>query len=184
MRRVWPRLHGIPVGIIQTLRMKKSKSSPRSDREKVRPGRQHWWWRENRLKRVLQENRRLDHFFHWKVKGRKGPGGTKWTADQRRAIETALWLYELDARVSHKYLFRQPAHLLTARQLGSVISFAALSPAPTPAPKNAGKQRRFSWAWIEYFDQREETRNPKLTRAELNGMIAAMKFCLESFVHA
>ena len=53
------------------LRMKKPKPTPSTDRDKVRPGRQHWWWRENRLKRALNENRRLDQLFYWKLKGRK-----------------------------------------------------------------------------------------------------------------
>jgi hypothetical protein len=164
--------------------MKKPKSSPRSERGKVPPGRDHWWWRESRLKRALKENRRLDQLLYWKVKGRKSPDGSKLTATQRRSIETALWLYELDARISHKYLFGQPAHLLSARQLSSVVSFAPLNPAQAPAPKKTGSRRRFSWAWIEHFDKRGDKQAPKLTRAELNGIIAAMKFCLESFVHA
>jgi hypothetical protein len=164
--------------------MKKPKPTSSTDRGKVRPGGQHWWWRKNRLKRALKENRRLDQLFFWKVKGRKSPDGAKWTAEQRRSIETALWLYELDARISHKYLFGRPAHLLTARQLASVVSFASLDPAQAPALKPGGRRRKFAWAWIEYFDKRGDQKAPKLTRAELNGIIAAMKFCLECFVHA
>jgi hypothetical protein len=161
--------------------MKKSKSPPRTEREKVRPSRQHWWWRATSLKRALKENRRLDQLLYWKVKGRRSPEEKKWTAEERRSLETALWLYELDARISHKYLFGQPVHLLTARQLTSVISFAPLHAAPAA---KSGRRPYFSWAWIEYFDKRGTQKAPKLTRAELNGIIAAMKFCLECFVHA
>ena len=164
------------------MRMKKPKSPSRSERELVPPSRQHWWWREARLKRALKENPRLDQLFYWKLKGRKSPDGKKWTAEQRLSIETALWLYELDARISHKYLFGLPAHQLTARQLASVVSFAPFSPAQAAALKAGGPRRRFSWAWIEYFDKRGAKKAPKLTRAELNGIIAAMKFCLEYFI--
>lgn len=163
--------------------MKKPEPSRRPDREKVRPGREHWWWRENRLPPALDANPELDHFFHWKVKGRKSPRGAVWTSVQRRTIETALWLYELDARVSHRFLFGKPVHLLAPEQLASVIGFAWPMHAPTPKPKSGPRSKDFAWAWIEYFDQRDEPNAPKLTRAELNGIIAAMKYCLGYFLH-
>lgn len=64
-----------------------------------------------------------------------------------------------------------------------MVSFAPSDSAHALAVKPATR-RRFAWAWIEHFDKRGEKKAPKLTRAELNGIIAAMKFCLESFVHA
>jgi hypothetical protein len=146
----------------------------------MRPCPEHWWWRKSRLKRALDANPALDHFLHWKLKGRRSPDGIRWPAAQRREIEVALWLYELDARISSKYLFKKPAHLLTARQLASVVTFAL----PTNEPAEAGKKkraRRFEWAWVEYFDRRTAKKSARLTRAQLNGIIAAMKFCLEHF---
>ena len=148
----------------------------------VQPGSDHWWWRPNRLRRALTENPRLDHFFYWKVKGRKSPDGTKWTPAQRRGIETVLWLYELEARISQKYLFGRPASLLAPEHVSSVVEFARPMNAAATAVNSDGKRRHFSWTWIEYFDQRNARRARKLKRAELNGIIAAMKFCMEYFL--
>ena len=148
----------------------------------MQPSREHWWWRENRLKRALDGNRQLDHFFYWKVKGRKSPDGAKWTPAQRRGIETVLWLYELDARISHKYLFGKPAHLLAPEHLSSVVAFARPMHAFSPTLKADERRRPFAWAWIEYLDKRNDKKAPKLTRAEVNGIIAAMKYCLEYFL--
>ena len=150
--------------------------------EKVKPGRDHWWWRTNHLARALDKNRPLDHFFHWKVKGRKSPFGTKWTRAQQQEIETALWLYELDARISNKYLFGKPAHRLSRDELSSLVAIAPPSRAPSLAPKTGARRRPFAWVWIEYFDKRNDPRAPELTRAELNGIFAAMKHCMEYFL--
>ena len=163
--------------------MKKHESSRRGESQAVQPGREHWWWRPSHLKRALNGNRQLDYFLHWKVKGRKNPEGKKWTPAQRQAIETALWVYELDARISHKFLFRKPAHLLAPDHLSSVVGIARTMSAPPPAPKAGRRRRPFAWTWIEYFDKRDEKKSAKLTRAELNGIIAAMKYCLEYFIH-
>ena len=148
----------------------------------MRPSPEFWWWRKSRLKSTLNASPSLDHFFHWKVKGRRSPDGTKWTAARRREIELALWLYELDARVSHKYLFKKPAFLLTTKQLASVVTFAL----PPSEPAQTGKKRpgKFEWAWLEYFDRRNAKKSSRLTRAQLSGIIAAMKFCLEHFARA
>ena len=164
--------------------MKKNKSSRRNAGPNVPPSRTHWWWRKTRLKRALKDNRQLDHFFYWKAKGRKSPDGKKWTPAQRRGIEIALWLYELDARISGKYLFGQPAYLLPPAQLSSVVSLGRSAGAPTPQLESGGVRRSFKWTWIEYFDKRNETKASKLTRAELNGIIAAMKYCLAYFIES
>jgi hypothetical protein len=150
----------------------------------VQPSRNQWWWREAHLKQALKGNRSLDHFFYWKLRGRKSPDATKWTPAQRRTIETALWLYELDARISRKYLFGKPVHALNAKQLASVIDFTPPTKVPAQAAKPDSRRRPFSWVWIEYFDKRNALKKTaKLTRAEMNGIIAAMKFCLEHFTH-
>lgn len=163
--------------------MKTSHTPQRNEARSAKPGRDHWWWRPSRLKRALEGNPQLDYYFHWKLKGRKSPRGVKWTRDQRLSIEISLWLYELDARISHRYLFRQPAYRLSAKNLDSVVDFA--NPAHAPLPTSAAERRRraFSWAWIEFFDRRDEKKAKKLTRAELNGIIAAMKYCVEFFLH-
>ena len=160
--------------------MSTHESSRRQDGKKIAPSREHWWWRENRLNRALNENPQLDHFFFWRMKGRKAPAGVKWTPAQRREIETALWLYELDARISRKYLLGKPAHLLGPAHLSSVIAVARPTSASAPM---VGRRRPFSWAWIEYLDKRNDKKAPKLTRAEMDGIIAAMKYCLEYFLH-
>lgn len=147
------------------------------------PSRDHWWWQKTRLKPALLENPELDHYFHWKVKGRKSPRGAKWTPAQRQAIETALWLYELDARISRKYLFGKPAHLLSPAHLSSVVAISRPMKLSSPAAKTDGSKGSFDWAWIEYFDKRNDKKAPKLTRDELNGIIAAMNYCLEYFLH-
>jgi len=163
--------------------MKKPDTSRRNEGPRIKPGRDHWWWRPGPLRRALAANPRLNHFFYWKVKGRKRPGGPKWTREQRRSIETSLWLYELDARISHKYLFKKPAHLLSPKNINSVVDFAN----PAHASRSLGtvpkRRRAFAWEWIEYFDRRDEKNARKLTRAELNGIIAAMKYCVEFFLH-
>ena len=161
--------------------MKKAKSSRRATPSAIPPSQARWWWREDRLKRALGENPHLDHFFYWKVKGRKCPAGTIWTPAQRRSIETGLWLYELDARISRKFLFGQPAHLLPAEHLNSVVEFVRPTSATAQPLPSAGKRRPFSWAWIEYLDKRNDRK--ALTRTELDGIIAAMKYCLEYFLH-
>jgi hypothetical protein len=163
--------------------MRKLEFSRRNEGQNVPPCREYWWWRENRLKGALNGNRQLDHFFYWKVKGRKSPDGTKWTSAQRRAIETAVWLYELDARISRKYLFGKPAHLLTPEHLTSAIAAAQPMHVSSQKVKTGQRRKPFAWAWIEYFDKRNDKKEPKLTRAELNGIIAAMKYCLEYFLH-
>ena len=163
-------------------RMKKHESSRRDATLAMRPGREHWWWRENTLKRALNENRQLDHFFSWKAKGRSSPTGARWTPTQRREIETGLWLYELDARISRKYLFGRPAHLLAPERLSTVVAFAGPISGSAQTLKPSERRRPFSWAWIESYDKRNDTRGPKLTRAELNGIIAAMKYCLAHFL--
>jgi hypothetical protein len=163
--------------------MRKHESTRRNEGKKVPPSRDHWWWRENRLKRALNGNPSLDHFFYWKVKGRKSPQGKHWTPAQRRGIETALWLYELDARISRKYLFGQPAHLLPPKPLSAVVEIAGWTNEPSLALKTRQRRRPFAWAWIESLDKRNNKKAPNLTRAELNGIIAAMKYCLEYFLH-
>jgi hypothetical protein len=163
--------------------MRTPTNSRRAKGKKVKPGREHWWWQKSRLKRALKENRHLDHFFYWRVKGRKSPFGTKWTRAQRQAIETALWLYELDARISGKYLFGQPAYRLERDELFSVVTITHPSKAPSHSPKAGAPRRSFAWEWIEYFDKRDDKRAPKLTRSELNGMFAAMKHCMDYFLH-
>jgi hypothetical protein len=156
---------------------------PKSPPAKLQPSREHWWWRDRRLKLALDGNRKLDHFFHWKVKGRPGPEGKKWTPVQRQAIETALWLYELDARISHKYLLAKPAHLLGPDQLASVIALTHPTTAPARTSPTGGRRRSFEWSWIEYFDKHgEKGKVRKLRPAELDRMIAAMKFCMEYFL--
>ena len=162
--------------------MNKHESSRRNEPQKKQPGREHWWWRGNRLKRALNGNPQLDHFFYWKVKGRRSPDGTRWTPAQRRGIETVLWLYELDARVSHKYLLGNPAHLLAPEHLSSVVAFAQPMHAYSPKLKSGERHRPFAWVWIEYFDKRNDQKTPRLTRAELNGIIAGMKYCFEYFL--
>ena len=163
--------------------MKTHPTSPKTEGPKVKPGRDHWWWRASRLPRALNENPQLDHFVHWKIKGRKGPHGEKWTREQRRSIETSLWLYELDARVSRRYLFGKPAYLLSQKNLIALIAFT--DPENPSGPTAAARQRRrsFAWEWIEFFDKRDGKKTAKLTRAELNGIIAAMKYCVEYFLH-
>lgn len=103
--------------------------------------------------------------------------------EQRLSIETSLWLYELDARISHRYLFGRPAYLLSPANIDAVVAFArptSLSPSTAAVPK---RRRPISWEWIEFFDKRDEKKSRKLTRAELNGIIAAMKYCVEYFLH-
>ena len=163
--------------------MKKHELSRHDATPTMRPGREHWWWRENTIKRALNGNRQLDHFFSWRIKGRSNPSGAKWTPAQRREIETGLWLYELDARISQKYLFGRPAHLLAPERLSSVVAFANPISRSAQALKTGEKRRTFSWAWIESYDKRNDPRGPTLTRAELNGIIAAMKYCLAHFLH-
>lgn len=162
--------------------MKKHKLPQREAKPPMRPSRQHWWWRENRLDRALNGNRQLDHFFYWKVRGRPSPLGTKWTPAQRREIETGLWLYEFDARISQKYLFGKPAHLLAPERLSSVVAFVHPMSASSPTSKTGDRRRPFSWAWIEYYDKRNDKKASTLTHAELNGIIAAMKYCLKYFL--
>jgi hypothetical protein len=162
-------------------RMKEPSKARRG--ENVSPNREFWWWREDRLERALDENRQLDHFCYWKAKGRKSPDGKEWTLAQRLAIETAVWLYELDARITRKFLFGKPAHLLTPEQLSSVVAFARTMRVPSPIGKKLGKRRPFMWEWIEYFDKRNDKNASKLSSREVNGIIAAMKFCLEYFLH-
>ncbi len=162
--------------------MKKTDGSRRAAKRVMRPGREHWWWRENHLKHALKENPSLDQFFHWKVIGRASLNGAKWTHAQRRQIETGLWLYELDARISQKYLFEKPAHLLAPERLSSVVAFAGPISDVSPIAKPGGQRKPFSWAWIEACDKRNANKSTTLTRAELNGIIAAMKYCLEYFL--
>lgn len=147
----------------------------------MKPSREQWWWRPAALKRALKANPAFDRFFHWKVAGRKNPDGVALKPAQRRAAETALWLYELDARISRKYLFGKPAHRLKAKQLASVIEFALTAHEPDPAQKKSAKHRKPVWAWIEYFDVKNEKKHVRLTRTQQDGIIAAMKFCLEHF---
>lgn len=163
--------------------MKTPNPSPRLRRSRVKPGRDHWWWRPAALRRALARNPRLDHFFYWKLKGRKGPHGEKWTREQRKLLETSLWLYELDARISRRYLFDQPVYLLPPKNLDSVVAFAAPTNAVRPPLGATKRHRPFAWQWIEFFDKRDEKKTAKLTRAELNGIIAAMKYCVEYFLH-
>lgn len=163
-------------------RLKRSEKSSRDDDPKAQPGREHWWWRGSRLKDTLGGSPQLDRLFYWKIKGRKSPDGTKWTAAQRRNIEIALWLYELDARISRKYLFGDPAHLLSPEHLSSVVAFVRPTNASSP-PLRTGKRRNpFAWVWIEYLDKRNAAKASRLTRTELAGIIAAMKYCLEYFL--
>ena len=158
-------------------------SRPRQG-QKIIPGRDHWWWRPRRLQRALEGNSELDRFFHWKVPGRKSPDGRKWTREQRRSIETSLWLYELDARISRRYLFGKPAYLLSPENTAAVVAFADSGNSSWPMFATGKRRRSFAWEWIEFFDKRDERKVAKLTRAELNGIIAAMKYCVEYFVRA
>lgn len=149
----------------------------------LRPGRAHHWWRQASLVKALNRNAQLDHLLYWKVRGRKSPDGVVWSPQQRREIETGLWLYEFDARISRKYLFGKPAHLLPAERLASVVAFA--EPVSGPAPVVPGDERStsFSWRWIEAYDKRNAKTSAKLTRAEEAGIISAMKFCLGHFLN-
>lgn len=147
----------------------------------MKPSREQWWWRHANLKQALEANRAFDRFFHWKVAKRKNPDGVVLRPAQRRAAETALWLYELDARISQKYLFGKPAHRLNAKQLASVIEFALTTPEPDAAQKKTSTRPRPVWTWIEYFDRRNEKKGVRLTRTQQDGIIAAMKFCFEHF---
>ncbi len=149
----------------------------------IKPSREQWWWRTSHLKRALEASPTLDHFFYWKVKGRKSPDGATWTREQRLAIETSLWLYELDARISHRYFFGKPAHLLSPEDTGSIVAFARPVSAPLPTLAHARRRRSFAWEWIEFFDKRDDKHAPELTRAELDAIIAAMKYCVEYFLH-
>jgi hypothetical protein len=162
--------------------MKTHPFTRRRGASRAKPGRDHWWWRARRLQRALQENPRLDHFFSWKVKGRRSPSGPRWSPAQRLAIETSLWLYELDARISRRYLFGQPAHLLPPAKLDAVVAFASEAAAVRPATQPGRRRRTFRWEWIECFDRRDAKQAGKLTPAERNGIIAAMKYCVEYFL--
>ena len=163
--------------------MKTKTSSRLHEAQKLKPGRDHWWWRPSHLKRALAENPKLDHFFYWKVKGRKSPSGARWTRAQRLSIETSVWLYELDARVSGRYLFGKPAYLLSPANTVAVVAFAAPENPSWPTVAAEQRRRAFAWEWIEFFDKRADKKSRKLTRAELNGIIAAMKYCVEYFLH-
>ena len=155
----------------------------KSPHAKLRPSREHWWWRDRRLKPALAGNRKLDYFFHWKIKGRPSPDGRKWTPAQRQAVETALWLYELDVRISHKYLLAKPAHLLGPQQLVSVIALTQPTTVPARTSRTGRRRRSFEWSRIEYFDRhRDGGKDRKLRPAELERMIAAMKFCMGYFL--
>lgn len=163
--------------------MKKNPATHPDAKPSLRPGRAQQWWRKENLAKALNGNPQLDRLFYWKVRGRKSPDGAIWTAQQRREIETGLWLYEFDARISQKYLFGKPAHLLPPERLSSVVAFAEpVSGAAVVYPADPRTQA-FSWAWIEAYDKRSAKKSAKLTRAEENGIIAAMKFCLGHFLN-
>lgn len=163
--------------------MKKSSAKYHEAESGLRPGRAQQWWRKENLAKALSGNPQLDRLFYWKVRGRKSPDGAVWTAQQRREIETGLWLYEFDARISQKYLFGRPAHLLPPERLSSVVAFAhPVSGAAAAYPADPRTQA-FSWVWIEAYDKRSARKSAKLTRAEENGIIAAMKFCLGHFLN-
>lgn len=170
------------LGGMRNHRLKRSERSSRDDDSKGQPGREHWWWQRSRLKGALNGNPQLDRLFYWKIKGRKSPDGTKWTTAQRRNIETALWLYELDARISRKYLFGKPAHLLSPGHLSSVVAFVRPANASSTTSGTRPRRSPFAWVWIEYLDKRNDARASRLTRAEVAGVIAAMKYCLEYFL--
>ena len=163
--------------------MKNKTSSRRDATTALRPGRAHWWWRKDALAKALNGNPQLDHLFYWKVRGRKSPDGVRWPPQQRREIETGLWLYEFDARISQKYLFGKPAHLLPAERLSAVVAFAEPVSGSTPAIHGDERSTSFSWTWIEAYDKKTDKKAAKFTRAEENGIIAAMKFCLGHFLN-
>ncbi len=162
--------------------MKKKPISRRANKTVMQPCRASQWWQKARLVPALNASPQLDHLFYWKVRGRKSPDGAIWSPQQRREIETGLWLYEFDARISQRYLFGKPAHLLPPERLSSVVAFA--EPVGGLAPAFPGDERSpsFAWGWIEAYDKRNEKKSAKLTRAEENGIIAAMKFCLDHFL--
>jgi hypothetical protein len=168
--------------LVSVARWNAAMTRPKSPHAKLQPSREHWWWRDRRLTQALDDNGKLAHFFYWKEKGRPSPDGKKWTPVQRRGIETALWLYEFDARISHKYLLAKPAHLLGSEQLSSLIALTYPMEAQERTSQTGARRRPFEWSWIEYFDMRSERKARRLRPAELDGMIAAMKFCMEYFL--
>jgi len=66
-----------------------------------------------------------------------------------------------------------------ARALVVRVAFAQPMHAYSPKLKSGERHRPFAWVWIEYFDKRNDQKTPRLTRAELNGIIAGMKYCFE-----